>query len=78
MPHFGEFGRTYGVENATNQILDIAFLFGFYPHHRPILHRLDAVHFCNRQTDTVLVTVAERQYIAFRLKTAGDSGMRLH
>ena len=47
----GGLGWTQGVENDTNRNLVSTFLFDFYPHYTPILHRLAAIHnAADRQT----------------------------
>ena len=41
-----------GIETGANRKVDPTFLFDFYTHHTPILHRLAAMHnAADRQTD---------------------------
>ena len=52
-PPFGGLGWPWGVENGTNRNLVPTFLFDFYTHYRPILHRLVTIHNAadDRQTE---------------------------
>ena len=56
-PTFGRLGWTQGVENSTNGNLIPTFLFSFYIHQRPILHRLTTIHnvaYRDRETDRAM------------------------
>ena len=43
-PQFDPVCLTQDVENGSNRNVDLTFLFDFYAHHRPILHRSATIH----------------------------------